>query len=124
MSLCPPGSVSLAPLLLSSCRPVTQPSAGGCCEQVYFDVSAGKSTVRTSGGGGCLHSASLHRACGALLPVLLLVILAGLKLPQKLQDTATITPSLGRLGNTLSGKAAGGNLPLEVSCSLGSFVKA
>lgn len=41
MSLCPMGSVSLGPLLLSSCRPVTQPSAGKHCEQVYFDVSAG-----------------------------------------------------------------------------------
>lgn len=41
MSLCPMGSVSLEPLLLSFCRPVTQPSAGEHCEQVYFDVSAG-----------------------------------------------------------------------------------
>lgn len=76
-----------------------------------------KSTVRASGGGGCLRSASLHRACGALLLVLLLVILAGLKLPQRLESAATIMPSLGHLGNTLSGQAAGGNLP----CSLGSL---
>lgn len=54
----------------------------------------GKTTMKMSEGGGCVRSASLHQACDAPWLVLLLVILAGLKLPQKLEGAATITPSL------------------------------
>lgn len=52
--------------------------------------------------GGYVHSATPHRACGALLSVFLLVILDGWKLLEKLKGAATTTPS-SCFGNTLSG---------------------
>lgn len=48
----------------------------------------GQTTVRMSEGGGCVCSASLHQACGILLLVLPLVILADLKLLQELESAA------------------------------------
>lgn len=62
----------------------------------------GKGTVEMSDGSGCVHSATPHRACGALLSVFLLVIPDGWKLLQKLKGAATTTPS-SYFGNTLSG---------------------
>lgn len=65
MSPCPPFAVSLVP------------SAGDTLSKCTLMSVQGKSTVKMSEGGDGVYSASLHRACGALLLVLRLVILAG-----------------------------------------------
>lgn len=114
----PLGSVSPAPLLLPSCHP----APGDTVSHPLMSEQA-KNTVGVSEGGGCVHSGTPHRACAALLSVFLLVILDGWKLLEKLKGVATTMPSLGCLGSTLSGAAAGGNLPLGVRCSLGSFLR-
>lgn len=114
----PLGSVSPAPLLLPSCHP----APGDTVSHPLMSEQA-KNTVGVSEGGGCVHSGTPHRACAALLSVFLLVILDGWKLLEKLKGVATTVPSLGCLGSTLSGAAAGGNLPLGVRCSLGSFLR-
>lgn len=62
----------------------------------------GKSTVEMSDGSGCVHSATPHRACGALLSGFLLVILDSWKLLEKQKGAATTTLS-SHLGSTLSG---------------------
>lgn len=61
----------------------------------------GKSTVQLSDSSGCVHSATPHRACGALSSVFLLAILDGWKLLEKLKGAATTISSY--LGNTPSG---------------------
>lgn len=96
MSLCPLDSVSPAPLLLLSCHP-----APGDTVSHTLMSEQGKSTVEMSDGSGCVHSATPHRACGALLSGFLLVILDAWKLLEKLKGAATTTPS-SHFGNTLS----------------------
>lgn len=94
MSPRPLGSVSPAPLLLPSCHP----APGDTVSHILMSEQ-GKSAVEMSDGSGCVHSATPHRACGVLWSVLLLVILDGWKLLEKLRGAATTTLS-SHLGNT------------------------
>lgn len=86
MSPCPLGSVSPAPLLLPSCHPAPEDTVSHTLMS-----EQGKSTVQMSDGSGCVHSATPHRACGALWSGFLLVILDGWKLLEKQKGAATTT---------------------------------
>lgn len=89
MSPRPLGSVSPAPLLLPSCHP-----APGDTVSHTLLSEQGKSTVEVS--DGSVHSATPHRARGALLSGFLLVILDGWKLLGKLKGCSyhhTFKPS-------------------------------
>lgn len=68
----PLGSVSPAPLLLPSCHPA--PGDTVSCPLISEQA---KNTMEVSEGGGCVHSGTPHRVCGALLSMFLLVIQDG-----------------------------------------------
>lgn len=107
---------------LCCCRPAglsPSPALGDTVSKCPSMSVQGKSTVRMSEGGG---QSAPGLWCS--MPGITVGHSSWSEAPQKVEGAATITPSLGCLGNTLSGKAVGRNLPHGVSCSLGSFVKA